>query len=240
MRRRNARESKDTELLSLKVELGQLKYERAALYEEVHSWKLWYDTFHFTYIDAQLMGGSAETETGIDKYELPAKVATDLHDMGSGVDRLLQELTSLRSGVVDESTDVGSLASASGVDSNISDIHHAEADMGKTHSSCMGKGRGCIKSRQAEPVNNEEAVEKQPAEIVTQPTVHTEMLTCAHHTQRLLCRGTGHIRRCESCYFVDGRFGKNQRCVRECAVVDGVWGPTVCSRECKPGALNSG
>jgi hypothetical protein len=50
----------------------------------------------------------------------------------------------------------------------------------------------------------------------------------------LLCRGRGHIRACEHCFFTDARFGRHHRCVRECAVIGGQWGPTVCSPESKP------
>ena len=47
----------------------------------------------------------------------------------------------------------------------------------------------------------------------------------------LLCRGPGHSK-CSNCFVVDDQFGRSWRCRRQCAVVDGVWGPTVCSEEC--------
>ena len=136
MRRRNARESKDTEMLNLKLELGQLKHELATVHDEVYSWRSWYDVSYFAYADAELVEGSAETEAGTNKHELPTKSATELQEVSSGIDILLRELTSLRAGALDESTDMGSIASGSGIDSNISEMHHAGADLRKTNADC--------------------------------------------------------------------------------------------------------
>ena len=106
----------------------------------------------------ELVEESAERETGTNTYELPMKVATDLHEVSSGINTLLQELTSVRYCALDESTDMGSLASGSGIGSDISAIHYPEADMGNTSTDCMGRGRGCIRSRQTVPAIDEEAV----------------------------------------------------------------------------------
>ena len=54
---------------------------------------------------------------------------------------------------------------------------------------------------------------------------------------KVLCRGAGHVKVCGACYHRDDRFGRSCRCRRECAVLDGVWGPTVCSAECEPNKL---
>ena len=51
---------------------------------------------------------------------------------------------------------------------------------------------------------------------------------------RRLCRGLGHTV-CDKCYVPDGRYGRNKRCVRACAVTaDGTWGPTKCNERCRP------
>ena len=165
MRRRNAREWKEAQMMTLKLELGQLKYEKAALHEEVLSWRSWYeyDGWNLACNSAELVEGSAETATGLDTYELPTKVATDLLEVSTGIDVLLQELTSLRHDALDESADMGSLASRPGIGSDISDSRSVEAYTRKTSSSCMGIGRGC-KSRGTVPATDERAVANQPAE----------------------------------------------------------------------------
>ena len=54
----------------------------------------------------------------------------------------------------------------------------------------------------------------------------------------ILCRGPGHIRACSFCFFTDERFGMHWKCDRQCATIDGVWGQTVCCRECKPESVS--
>merc|ERR1712039_589434 len=49
-----------------------------------------------------------------------------------------------------------------------------------------------------------------------------------------LCRGPGHVRECQYCFYTDDRFGRHYKCKRECDIIDGVWGPTVCCAECRP------
>ena len=47
------------------------------------------------------------------------------------------------------------------------------------------------------------------------------------------CRGPGHAA-CDKCYVPDGRYGRNKRCTRKCAVIkDGSWGPTKCCDRCE-------
>ena len=49
----------------------------------------------------------------------------------------------------------------------------------------------------------------------------------------VVCRGPGHSS-CSHCYFLDGRFGRHRKCIRKCSDIEGLWGPTVCSPECRP------
>lgn len=58
-------------------------------------------------------------------------------------------------------------------------------------------------------------------------TVTGRNATC----KQVVCRGIGHIR-CSHCFYND-RFGRHQDCTRQCAVIDGVWGPGICSPECQ-------
>jgi hypothetical protein len=58
-------------------------------------------------------------------------------------------------------------------------------------------------------------------------------------TSTVLCRGPGHVKICCACFHRDDRFGRSWRCRRECAVINGVWGPTVCNAECEPDKLES-
>ena len=52
--------------------------------------------------------------------------------------------------------------------------------------------------------------------------------------EHAVCRGLGHTT-CNVCYVPDGRYGRNRRCVRDCAVIaDGSWGPTKCNERCSP------
>lgn len=55
----------------------------------------------------------------------------------------------------------------------------------------------------------------------------------------VLCRGPGHVRESGLCYFVDDRFGRHWQCKRQCATIEGQWGPTICCEECSPEPLKS-
>ena len=56
----------------------------------------------------------------------------------------------------------------------------------------------------------------------------------ANITVDVLCKGVGHISICGACFHTDDRFGTSWRCKRACATIDGIWGPTVCCKECNP------
>ena len=56
---------------------------------------------------------------------------------------------------------------------------------------------------------------------------------------KVKCRGPGHIRACDFCFFVDERFGRHWRCKRQCITINGQWGPTICCEACDPEALVS-
>ena len=53
------------------------------------------------------------------------------------------------------------------------------------------------------------------------------------NVRKVLCRGDAHDNVCGRCFFTDDRFGRHWNCERECAVINGVWGPTVCSNKCR-------
>ena len=91
---------------------------------------------------------------------------------------------------------------------------------------CMGRGRGCFAQSA-----NQYAEGKGRGSIVSNG-VGERGDDASGSTSPVLCRGPGHVHRCEHCYFVDGRFGRNRRCLRECAVVGGIWGPTICCSSC--------
>ena len=163
MRRRNARETKDREMMNMKCEVAQLKYERDALQNEVLSWRAWYDALDTNCSNVEPFRESAEKDTGMKQYELPTKVATDLQEVNSGIDVSLQELTNFRSSALDESTDVGSLASGPGNESYSSSIHLSEVAVRQSSTSCMGRGRGSIRSRRTEPATDQEEIGNKPA-----------------------------------------------------------------------------
>lgn len=56
-------------------------------------------------------------------------------------------------------------------------------------------------------------------------------------TIRPLCRGRGHVR-CSHCYCSD-RFGRHELCQRQCAMIGGSWGPSLCATGCMPVARGS-
>ena len=124
----------------------------------------------------------------------------------------------------------------------------------------MGRGRGGSKVRSSKGKGTDPAdlTTVVPAIVVEHTNnsggsnVELEVLEerCADHTHgeaadapetgmpqivSRLCRGPGHIRRCEHCFYVDGCFGRNRRCKRACSTVDGIWGPTICCPECVAG-----
>ena len=97
---------------------------------------------------------------------------------------------------------------------------------------CMGRGRGTTKNV-VEPIDEE-------AESGNGKGLGASSYVMKKTSLPVLCSGTGHVRRCEFCYYVDGRFGRHRRCQRECAVVDGLWGPTVCCADCMPEQRDTG
>ena len=69
---------------------------------------------------------------------------------------------------------------------------------------------------------------------LSNPANNRECAEFENFAKHVLCRGPGHVRACDHCFYTDERFGRHHRCRRECATVGGQWGPTICCAECKP------
>lgn len=101
------------------------------------------------------------------------------------------------------------------------------ASIGVEKIGCMGRGRGSFVHVAVQNLRQKARGDAHVSSVgraEASPVVESAVL----------CRGPGHLRRCEHCYCVDGRFGRNRKCLRKCAVVDGLWGPTTCCSSCMP------
>ena len=134
LRRKQARELRESEMLGLKMQLGQIKFEHALLLDEVMSWRSWYKENCCNFICDESVGEGAACDISIDTATSTAKVeankcnlfaqeVSDLEEVTRGINVVLKELGAVSFSAQEESTYAESVGSRSLLESSILDEH---------------------------------------------------------------------------------------------------------------------